>query len=201
MATFALAQCPSPTNVSVSATGPYTASFTFNLNGGQSLEIAAGNTGFTPTQPTHGMSNITTSPYNRGSMHASRTYEFYVRNNCGNGNFSPWVGPFSLTMPPAPTACAKPTNIQVSDIQPYSVVFNMNLNGATHFDMTAGNPGFTPTQPTHGMNDLSTLPYRRASLHQGRTYEFYVRADCGRDNTNVSEWVGPITVTTATVSE
>ncbi len=69
-------------------------------------------------------------------------------------------------------------------------------NGSsTHWDLEIGATGFTPTgTPTE--NDVTTNPYTWSVGASGTSYDFYVRADCGADNTDVSAWIGPFTFTT-----
>ncbi|MBR4919352.1 MAG: fibronectin type III domain-containing protein [Bacteroidales bacterium] len=57
-------------------------------------EIEYGAQGFTPGTGT--TVAVTTNPYTIDNLSAA-TYDFYVRANCGNNDFSDWVGPIQAT--------------------------------------------------------------------------------------------------------
>ena len=66
---------------------------------------------------------------------------------------------------------------------------------ATAWDIEYGVTGFTPTG-TPTLNDVGSNPYTVTGLTATTTYDFYVRADCGMDDTDVSIYNGPYTFTT-----
>ncbi|WP_452229553.1 choice-of-anchor J domain-containing protein [Lacinutrix sp. MEBiC02404] len=66
---------------------------------------------------------------------------------------------------------------------------------ATAWDIEYGITGFTPTG-TPTLNDVGSNPYTVTGLTGTTTYDFYVRADCGMDDTDVSIYNGPYTFTT-----
>ena len=69
-------------------------------------------------------------------------------------------------------------------------------------DVEYGAAPFTPTgTPSVGYDDLTTAGATITGLTANTAYEWYVRADCGGDNSNVSGWIGPFTFSTACVSE
>ncbi|HET8810394.1 MAG TPA: plastocyanin/azurin family copper-binding protein, partial [Flavobacteriaceae bacterium] len=49
------------------------------------------------TTPTD--AGVTTNPYAKTSLTSNTDYEFYVRTDCGGGDFSFWTGPFAFTTP------------------------------------------------------------------------------------------------------
>src|SRR5690606_29523077 len=71
-------------------------------------------------------------------------------------------------------------------------------NGTSmNWDIEWGVDGFTPTG-TPNVNDTGDNPYELTGLTASTPYDFYVRADCGADDTSdVSPWVGPFSFTTA----
>src|SRR5690606_17707895 len=86
--------CFPPSNLSV-------VSLTFNSatiawSGDASLfDIEYGVAGFTPTgNPTPGLEGISGNTYTITGLEADTNYQFYVRQNCGDGDLSIWVGPF-----------------------------------------------------------------------------------------------------------
>lgn len=64
-------------------------------------DIELGTTGFTATgTPTQ--SGVTANPYTYTGLSANTTYDYYVRADCGGGDYSDWAGPYSFTtLPPA----------------------------------------------------------------------------------------------------
>ena len=51
------------------------------------------------TQGTGTTAAVTTNSHSLTGLTPSTSYEFYVQANCGFGNISQWVGPFSVTTP------------------------------------------------------------------------------------------------------
>ena len=94
-------------------------------------------------------------------------------------------------------ACPNPSSGSASNITTNSADLAWTENGTAAVwdveivDVTAG--GTQTMMPT--ANDVSN-PYTAMSLSSGNEYEFYVRADCGADNTDVSDWAGPFAFTT-----
>jgi hypothetical protein len=92
-------------------------------------------------------------------------------------------------------ACNFVTDFTVANITETTAEIGWTENGsATTWDIEYGETGFTPTEiPT--LNDV-TNPYTVTGLTASTTYDFYVRADCGMDDTDVSIYNGPYTFTT-----
>ena len=103
--------CPNPSDLNTSGITQTTASLGWTDNAGASLwDIELGAFGFTPTgTPTQ---SSVTNPYTYGSLTASTTYDWYVRADCGGGDYSEWIGPISFT-----TSCA-----------PYTADFSENFD-------------------------------------------------------------------------
>lgn len=90
--------CPVPTDAAVSSITTNTASIDWTIGGSEtSWDIALGVEGFTLTTATE--TNIS-KPYGASNLTANTAYEFYLRANCGGGDFSAWNGPFAFR-----TAC------------------------------------------------------------------------------------------------
>ncbi|GAB4329977.1 MAG: hypothetical protein Kow00127_22260 [Bacteroidales bacterium] len=101
--------------------------------------------------------------------------------------------PYIIVDHAAPAACPDPSNLNASNITQTTADLSWFENGsATLWDIELGAQGFTPTG-TPTANDVSSNPYTYTGLTAGTYYDFYVRADCGGDNTDVSNWVGPYT--------
>lgn len=95
--------------------------------------------------------------------------------------------------PGTPEACEKPTGLSASELTDSSADLGWTEAGsATTWDIELGTSGFEPT----GEATASSVsnPYTATELSAETAYEFYVRADCGDDQ---SEWSGPLTFTTS----
>ena len=98
---------------------------------------------------------------------------------------------YSLSCSPPP-ACVPPSSLTASNITSSSADLVWTENGtATAWDLEYGAAPFTPTG-TPTMTGV-TNPYNYSGLTANTAYEFYVRADCGGDQSN---WVGPYSFTT-----
>jgi gliding motility-associated-like protein len=95
-------QCIAPSTLTASPTQT-TANLSWNPNGMTNFEIENGLNGFTPTGIATGTS--LTGSYVQTGLLASTTYCYYVRSNCGGGNFSTWTGPFCYLTAAAAPAC------------------------------------------------------------------------------------------------
>ncbi len=93
-------------------------------------------------------------------------------------------------------ACPAPTALGATNETGVGADLGWTENGtATAWDLEIGADGFTPSgTPTH--NDVGANPYTWAGGAPTTDYDFYVRADCGMDNVDVSSWAGPFSFTT-----
>ncbi len=100
--------------------------------------------------------------------------------------------------------CPAPTSQSISNKTDIGADLAWTDAGGTYWDLyivPGGDPipvaGTTPT-----VNDViaSQNPYTWAGGTSNTTYDWYVRRDCGQDNTDVSLWIGPNTFTTELVS-
>ena len=93
--------CAAPATLAVSGITSTGATATWASNG-SNHQVQYGATGFVlGTGLLSG--NLTANTYTFSSLNPLTTYEFYVRDSCGPGSLSAWVGPFSFT-----TLCAIP---------------------------------------------------------------------------------------------
>ena len=86
--------CPVPTNFAVTVTGT-DADFTWTDENGSSWEVAYGTMGFNPYVADNVGTTSTTSFQVSGLD--TGFYEAYLRTDCGDGDYSAWVGPISYT--------------------------------------------------------------------------------------------------------
>jgi hypothetical protein len=92
--------CPDPSSLSASDITSSQASLSWDENGSSTIwDIELGEKGFSQTGvPT--IDGTTSNPYTYTGLDAATEYEFYVRADCGSGDYSAWVGPFEFQ-----TAC------------------------------------------------------------------------------------------------
>ena len=110
---------------------------------------------------------------------------------CYSGSYGVTLD-FTINILPAP-ACLPPTALSASNITPISVDLGWTENGsATVWDIEWGTLGFTATGTPNIPN--ATNPQNLDGLSQNTVYSFYVRANCGSEE---SDWSGPYTFTTA----
>jgi parallel beta-helix repeat protein len=92
--------------------------------------------------------------------------------------------------------CADPSNLTAAGLTTTTAdLFWTNNSSATNWDIEWGTTGFSPTG-TPDEDDVTSNPFTLTGLTAGTSYDFYVRADCGADNSDVSDWVGPYNFTT-----
>ncbi|PRX15349.1 fibronectin type III domain-containing protein [Nonlabens ulvanivorans] len=116
-------------------------SWTSGGSGEASWEVEYGVDGFT-----QGAGNIitpATNPYNLNGLTANTAYDYYVRANCGGGDFSEWVGPYSFT-----TAC-----IAISSFPAFED-FEAN-NNCLDSQVTTGTTGWV-RDASGGSGDISS---------------------------------------------
>lgn len=103
----------------------------------------------------------------------------------------------------AQPSCFDPENFIAQNVSDTSLDLTwseINTPAATTWDIEYGASGFVPTGvPSAGTTGVVSNPYTISSLTPNTDYDFYVRTDCGSGDT--SDWVGPLAVTTACVSQ
>ncbi|MGB5980784.1 MAG: fibronectin type III domain-containing protein [Nonlabens sp.] len=101
------------------------------------------------------------------------------------------VHSFEINTPPA---CPAPSMLMATNIAATSADLGWTENGtATAWDIEWGADGFTQGSGTV-IEDTADNPYNLSGLMANTAYEYYVRADCGGDE---STWAGPFAFTTA----
>lgn len=181
--------CLDPTDLSASNIAGTTADLSWTENGSAtSWEIELGLNGFTPTGTA---TNIGVwNPFPMTGLSSETSYDYYVRSDCGGGDYSNWIGPYNFT---TTVSCPAPSALGVSNILSISADFSWTENGsATEWDIELGLDGFVPSgTPT---STSSSNPYSCTGLVAGTDYDYYVRASCGVGDESV--WVGPYSFTT-----
>lgn len=146
----------------------------FSQGNGQTLTASGGSTSITGLTP-------------------ATTYQFYIRANCGNSDFSDWIGPFSFTT--AQIDCTEATDLFASTTENAAFTSWSNSNNNDDPDswiIEYGPTGFSPGSGTQATTSIQS--YSITNLTHSTTYDFYVTADCG--NNNLGDLVGPYTFTT-----
>ncbi|MFM9988582.1 choice-of-anchor J domain-containing protein [Flavobacterium sp.] len=117
-------QCLDPTILNVGTITPTTVSLNWTNNGSAtSWEVEVIPAASTPTGV--GIA-VPTNPFVVTGLMPATAYKYYVRANCGSGNFSQWVGPFNFFTTPAGSICSTP--ITISSL-PYNHSTSTNVYG------------------------------------------------------------------------
>ncbi len=89
--------CLEPTLLSASNITAFTADLSWTENNNATTwNIEYGPSGFTQGQGTV-VSGVTSNPYTLSGLSPNTDYDYYVQTDCGGGDTSAWVGPFSFT--------------------------------------------------------------------------------------------------------
>src|SRR5690606_15079441 len=149
-----------------------------------------------------GTGNGGTFNYNRSinfANGATGTIEFVLRawrtwtsfgesTDCTTYNNKVDDGTWSITITYEPIPdCPAPIAL-TADVTGFNEAILSWMSDGTAFDIEYGETGFTPTgTPSDGHTGVSNN-YTLTGLEADTNYEYYVRQDCGEDET--SEWVG-----------
>lgn len=99
------ATCLDPSYIEVSSITDSSAQISWTENGAaSSWEIEYGPEGFSQGNGTV----ITTSsnPYDLNGLNAIADYDFYIRSNCGSGDYGSWLGPYNFFTDISPLNCS-----------------------------------------------------------------------------------------------
>jgi hypothetical protein len=112
-----------------------------------------------------------------------KTYDLYVRGNCGASTFSSWSNPKSfIASLPGGTSCSKPTNVTAYKSGTRDITYEFNGNSASYqisFSTSSSGPGsILDTQFSAGTYTFSSTT--------GIRY-FWARGRCGVGS--FTEWV------------
>ncbi|VXB62955.1 putative hemagluttinin family protein [Flavobacterium sp. 9AF] len=104
--------CARPIELDASNATLNSATLSWNGVGGSDVEIEYGVYGFTQGTGTILSGVSVVSPYNLTGLSPSSVYDFYIRTNCGGGNYSAWNGPFSFNTIFEPTVAPYNTSFE-----------------------------------------------------------------------------------------
>jgi hypothetical protein len=141
---FTPSGCPAPFNVQVTNVRATTATLSFNSLS-PNVDIQWGPKGFTPG--TGQGSTVSTTVNNLTGLSSYTAYDLYVAGNCGSGQTSVWVGPYSFTTP-----------AQVGWFEPFSNGYDptgsvIKPMSWTELNALAANPTATGTSTSAWLED------------------------------------------------
>jgi len=155
-----VSQCLDPTALTASNMGLTTATLSWTNPGSATswdLEIVPVATA--PTGTATATSSSTT--YNATGLTQNTDYKYYVRANCGNGNYSNWVGPFNFGTVALGENCTAP--ITISSL-PYSTTDNTANYADTNYE---GSPGASGCGITYGYLNGNDVVYSYPATQTG----------------------------------
>jgi gliding motility-associated-like protein len=116
----------------------------------------------------------------------------FVFTSNATTTFAGWTS--NITCGP-PVACPQPIALNSSALLATSVTLGWTATGSATTWQVLAYPcaSGTPTASTTGWTSVTSNPFNITGLTSGTCYNLYVRSDCGA---GVSEWAGPIQVTT-----
>jgi hypothetical protein len=105
--------CPDPYNLTVTGGAASSVTLSWTTGGATMWNIAYGQAGSVSFIP---FTTAATNPFTLTGLTPGTSYEFYVRDSCGSGDVSNWVGPVTFNTPCATVAA------------PYSEDFDLNFD-------------------------------------------------------------------------
>ncbi|MDY0160584.1 MAG: choice-of-anchor J domain-containing protein, partial [Bacteroidales bacterium] len=144
-----------------------------------SFNVLYGEAGFDPDTEGTLISGVT-SPYTISDLISETEYDVYVQADCD----SDWASITFTTL----AACPAPIELYATNITSESAELGWNAVGGTDtWNVEYGVAGFTQGEGTL-ISATNDNPVFVDGLTPATTYEFYVQADCGAEQ---SIWVGP----------
>jgi len=181
--------CPPPENQSEIIVTNTSVDLYWTENGEATMwEVEFGESGFVQGTGTT-INNISTIPYSLYNLIPDTTYDWYVRSNCGGGEFSTWTGPatFVQILIPPNDECVNSILIP----EPYPQTVNGTTIGATEdclnfptvwyevnlpYDLNDIEISFCPTSDNLGIDII------------GGVFKYAIDCECNLFNYNVYDW-------------
>ncbi len=92
-------------------------------------------------------------------------------------------------------ACPKPFNLSVANVLNNTATLEWEYVDNTNWDIKyALSSEGEPTDVS--VNDVTEIPYTLSGLQPDSEYKVWLRADCGSNDIDTTDWVGPVTFTT-----
>ncbi len=180
--------CPSPSSL-LATQITQTSARLWWMSGGTSTsnwDLEYGLSGFTLGSGTR--ISTTTPSYTVSGLTPGRSYQFYVRDSCGVGHVSSWVGPHTFRT----LGCLAPTGLKLDIITEIIATVSWTSGGASNWNIEYGPINF----PLGGGIFLYNVSSPRIlrGLMPNTFYDVYVQDSCNVGN--VSNWVGPLSIKT-----
>lgn len=118
--------CPAPSNLNAANITDVTADLDWTTGGATNWQIQWDTTGF--ALGTGNIMAASSNPFTLMGLTAATTYDYYVRDSCGLGDVSVWVGPFTFTT----AACAAPCTYTINMFDSFGDGWN---GGSVDIDM------------------------------------------------------------------
>ncbi|MEI6408056.1 MAG: LamG-like jellyroll fold domain-containing protein [Bacteroidota bacterium] len=136
--------------------------------------------------------NITGANYAVTGLQSDTEYDFYVLDTCPTNQLpGVWFGPYTFKT----SSCLAPASFVVGQISTNDALLTWPTGAGTTYDLQWGPSGFALGLGIQ-YPDVTT-PYLLNGLAINKSYDVYLRSNCGTISS--SEWIGPITFTTKTV--
>jgi len=152
---------------------------------------------FNPSSSTSGATTISVSNnvnYSLTGLSAETTYYVYYRANCGGGDESTWVGPYSFT---TPSSCLIPSGMTKSNITATSTKLSWTAGSIENAWQIMWKDSYFTTVNTTGATTVTATTnsnYTLNGLTPNTQHYIFYRAYCS--SSDQSDWVGPFYVTT-----
>ena len=95
--------CPPPSSLVASAVSNASVTLQWASGGATNWQVEYGPVGFTPGTGT--VVSVTTNPFTLTGLNATTAYDVYLRDSCGAGDVSTWVGPLTFTTVNCTSGC------------------------------------------------------------------------------------------------
>jgi len=183
--------CNTPNGNIVSDVSENSVTINWNIEDSKTYEIEYGILNFTQGQG-QSISNLNSST-DITNLEAETIYQYYIRTNCGNNNFSSWLGPFNFTTAAAPITCESPVPYLMTSLTNESKKISwFAVENADSYTIEYGHYGFNIGEGQTINTDETSAIIEYVNI--GPVYELYLKANCN-DNTS-SNWVGPLAFAT-----
>jgi hypothetical protein len=175
-----LATCPAVSNVSGSNPTINTYDISWTVGGSETAwEIEFGPTGYVQGSGTL-IQNVTTNTGTLSGLTQNTVYDYYIRANCGSGDFSDWSAVNSFTTLISCPAILQ-SSISSSNIQYDEADISWAANGSeTDWNIEYHTSSFTPGSGTGTtITANSNTNFQLSGLAGNTTYYVYIQANCG----------------------
>ena len=170
--------CPAPINLTVTSVTTTDISIEWQSLGDETLwEVFDGTNSYLATDTSYMLTGLI----------PDHQYNIRVRAICGADDTSMSISTSARTL----QSCVRPVGIAIDSVLGDTIwVSWTDTTNATQYDLAYGFTGFDPDTAMVNVvyNIADTNSYMFTGLTMGQRYDFYVRNDCGSEQ---SSWVGP----------